>query len=196
MFNKIELFYRRNSVSIKIIRRYWISCLLSFLVLWLFYSSNLYFVSVIVVVISVICLKKYCEKLLCEKLIFNFNKENRNYDNCLSNLILKKDIEIMKKYTIDNNLYNIIVIDNIVKHYRNFLTFSAFKISFFELLTLVVTIIVPFVNADGFDIDLFIKNLPYFLIALIILALFYFFLKKMIGVVNILMGKDFLYTRL
>ena len=198
MFNRIENFYRENSINIKVMKRYWTCCLLSFAILWIFYGLNFHYVyvSISVALGCIIYLKYYCEKLLKEKLFFNFDEKSGVSDNSLMIIIANKDLEIMKKYAIKNNLYSKEIINNIINHYRNLLEIKKFNISFFELFTLVITIIVPFINSNGFDIDLFIKIIPYFSTAMVILTLFYFFTKNIVHVVKILIGKSFIYTNL
>lgn len=195
MFSKIEKVYKKESPYNKIIKTFIIVYVLSFMALWFFGLFKrpyftLIFVFVQLHVIKIISEKEFNKKFTLKSIIKHDGQSELLHE------IEEKEIKIMKKYLNENNINNNICITNIIDHYRILKSSKENHISLLELISLIVTILIPFINNNGFDIELLKKIAPYFITLIIMIAILYIFFEEIIILKKSLKGELYIYERL
>lgn len=195
MFSKIEKVYKKESPYNKIIKTFIIVYVLSFMALWFFGLFKrpyftLIFVFVQLHVIKIISEKEFNKKFTLKSIIKHDGQSELLHE------IEEKEIKIMKKYLNENNINNNICITNIIDHYRILKSSKENHISLLELISLIVTILIPFINNNGFDIELLKKIAPYFITLIIMIAILYNFFEEIVILKKSLKGELYIYERL
>jgi len=164
MFSEIEKIYKKESPYNKIVKTFIIVSVLSFIALWFFGLFKRPYFTLIFVFGQLYVIIKISEKEFNKKFTLKSIIKHDGQSELLQE-IEKKEIKIMKKYLNENKINNNICITNIIDHYRTLKASKEKYISFLELISLIVTILIPFINNNGFDIELLKKVLPQFYIS-------------------------------
>ena len=139
-------------------------------------------------------MKRISENELKKK--FYIFKKLSSKGNTLQDEINNQEIGIMKKYLIVNNLYNEKNVINIINHYRNLIIPKNRGNNFWTIASLIITLIIPFINKDGFNIELLNSVLPYFLSLIIVFGIIYLSYKEIFTLTKSLKGELRIYERL
>ena len=194
MYNKIEDLYKKKSAYNRITRKFFIVYFISFFSIWLFGLFKHTYISIILVLVLLCFMKRISENELKKK--FYIFKKLSSKGNTLQDEINNQEIGIMKKYLIVNNLYNEKNVINIINHYRNLIIPKNRGNNFWTIVSLIITLIIPFVNKDGFNIELLNSVLPYFLSLIIVCGIIYLSYKEIFTLTKSLKGELRIYERL
>jgi len=194
MYNKIEDLYKKKSAYNRITRKFFIVYFISFFSIWLFGLFKHTYISIILVLVLLYFMKRISENELKKK--FYILKKSSSKGNTLQDEINNQEIRIMKKYLIANNLYNEKNVINIINHYRNLIMPKNRGNNFWTIVSLIITLIIPFVNKDGFNIELLNSVLPYFLSLIIVCVIICLSYKEIFTLTKSLKGELRIYERL
>ena len=195
MFSEIEKVYKKESPYNKIVKIFIIVAVLSFIALWIFGLFKIPYFTLIFVFVQLYVIKKISEKEFNKKFTLKSIIKHNGQSELLQE-IEEKEIKIMKKYLNDNNINNNICITSIIDHYRILKSSKENHISLLELISLIVTILITFINSNGFDIELLKKVSPYFITLVIMIAILYIFFEEIIILKRSLKGELYIYDRL
>lgn len=195
MFSEIEKIYKKESPYNKIVKTSIIVSVLSLMALWIFGLFKRPYFTLIFVFGQLYVIIKISEKEFNKKFTFKSIIKHDGQSELLQE-IEEKEIKIMKNYLNENGINNNICITNIIDHYRILESSKENHISLLELISLIVTILIPFINSNGFDIELLKKVLPYFITLIIMIAILYIFFEEIIILKKSLKGELYIYERL
>lgn len=195
MFSKIEKIYKKESPYNKIIKTFIIVSVLSFIALWFFGLFKRPYLTLIFVLGQLYVIIKISEKEFNKKFTLKSIIKHDGQSELLQE-IEEKEIKIMKNYLNENGINNNICITNIIDHYRILKSSKENHISLLELISLIVTILIPFINSNGFDIELLKKVSPYFITLIIMIAILYIFFEEIVILKKSLKGELYIYERL
>lgn len=194
MYKKIEDLYKNKSAYNRITRKFFTVYFISFFSVWLFGLLKHTYISVILVLVLLYAMKRICENELKEKFYIFNNPGDKG--NTLEDEINNQEIVIMRNYLINNNLYDEKNIINIINHYRNLIMPKNKSNNFWAIISLIITLIIPFISEDGFDIELLSTVLPYFVSLLVVFGMLYFSYKEIFTLTKSLKGELRMYERL
>ena len=195
MYNKIEEIYKKKSAYNRITRKFFVVYVVSFLSIWIFGVLRHTYISVALVLILIYSMKEISERELKKKFYISMKFDKAN-DNTLQAEINKQEISIIKNYLMLNEIYNEKNITNIISHYRNLIVPKGKNDNFWNIVTLIITLIVPFVNKDGINIDMISLILPYFISLIIVCGIIYCSYKQIFTLTKSLTGELRMYERL
>ena len=186
MYEKIEKLYREKSVNNIIFRK---SCsfyivTLSILCLSGIYQKFLYIMPFYIIMV-IYGFKKMSEKILKQNLFLTFNKKNTED---LATIINRRDVKLMKKYIIDNQLDNNVCLQNIIDHYRNLCSNQHTLLDFGFWITCAISVVAPFLEASGINATLAIEAIKRLLIVFFYVGIFYWIFKHFFITVQSLYG--------
>lgn len=194
MYKDIEKIYKKRS-PYNIIKKW--TLLIYFIVI--FVSLILNFLTKIILIVLVlltmpITIKLISEKVLNIKLKLNFG--NKNGEQLLSTLIDNEEKRLFKNYLLNKNLYNEKAILCIIEHYRTLFKTKIINGNLISILSISISILLPFFSNKGFDFNSFKVALPYIVLFIVIIIIIYFFYIKIIEIKKFVKGEDGMIERL
>lgn len=195
MFREIENIYKKESPYNKIIRTFIAVYFLSFIFLWTCGLFKKPYIAILFVLLMIYIMKIIIENTTRKKITLK-SLERNNGRNELMIEIEKKEIKIMRKYLNKNNINNNTCITSIIDYYRNKVSPNHNNIRIIEIINIVITILIPFINNNGID-DKLLKNAIPYLVTLIIIVVLVFTTAKIISALKKdLKGEYYMYERL
>ena len=129
------------------------------------------------------------EKILKQNLFLTFNKKSTED---LATIINRRDVKLMKKYIIDNQLDNNACLQNIIDHYRNLCsnqrTLLDSLLDFGFWITCAISVVAPFLEASGINATLVIEMFKRLLIVFFYVGIFYWIFNHFFITVQSLYG--------
>ena len=195
MFREIESIYKKESPYNKIVKIFIIVYFLSFVLLWIFGFFKIPYFAVLFVFAMIYAIRKIFEKILNKKIhlgtIIKYNDRSK-----LLNEIEKREIKIMRKYLYENRINNNICITSIIEYYRNKVVYGDNNIRIIDIINIIITMLVPFINNKGFDTKLLKDTFPYFSSTIIIVLLISIIPKCIFSLKKDFKGESYMYEQL
>lgn len=189
MYKRLEEYYRKNSPYNKIRKK---TCFIYIVVIFLLLACNYYekiFFMFIILILLFFVYKGICEKTLGTKLYFKYDKRAKN-GLSLDEIILNKEKSIVNKYLEENNLYDRDSIECILNHYRYNKNVKIISGNFLGILSLIISVALPFITKDGYDFYTFISTISYFLALTVVVYIIYFSFNKFTELKKIFKGEE------
>ena len=195
MFKKIEELYKKESSYNKITRKAFKLYICIFVVVWIFGLFSHFLYGIPIAFIMIISMKKICEKELEMKFYFKVGKKS-NEEYCVSDAIKDQELNLFRKYVKDNNIYNKESLKNIVEHYRLINVSKTKSNNFLTILSILISILIPFLNRDNFEINNISITISYIIGIILLYGMIYWSYKQTYSLTKSLSGEDGMYERL
>ncbi len=195
MYSKIEELYKKESAYNRITRKFFVVYAVSFFSVWIFGLLKHTYISIALVLILIYSMKVISEHELKKKFYISIQSD-KTKDNTLQAEINKQEISIIKNHLILNKIYNEKNITNIINHYRNLVVPKSKSNNFWNIITLIITVIIPFINKDGINIEMMSSIFPYFISLIIVCGIIYWSYKQIFTLTKSLKGELRMYERL
>lgn len=190
MFEEIENFYRKECINNKLNRK----IIITYAILYTLVCISGLFKYIITIPLFMIgcifCIKKVCEKELNSKLKLSIQKKDTKSMN-LKNISKEKDKLLLKKYLKQKRYYSEETLKYLMEHYRA-LSVSRTSNNFIATLSIVVSILIPFLNVDNGSPNSKIC----FTIFMLIFFIIYWLYKKFTLIIKTFTGENNMYTNL
>lgn len=196
MYDEINMLYKKKSpYNIIKVRVFYIYLFFFIATLIFGYLFNIWIIIILNSIIMFLTIKYVCQLVLNEKLEFSFNLKKTN-DDTLPTLIRNKEIEMFRAYFVKNDLLEEKVLLCIIDHYRKLIKTKTINGSFITIISIVISIIIPFCSSGGFNKTEFINVLPYIIIACVFISILYYTYHKFLQLKEFLKGEDGMNERL
>lgn len=187
MYNEIEELYKKKSAYNRITRKFFVVYAVSFFSVWIFGLLKHTYISIALVLILIYSMKVISEHELKKKFYISIQSDKTKY-NTLQAEINKQEISIIKNHLILSKIYNEKNITNIINHYRNLIVPKSKSNNFWNIITLIITVIIPFINKDGINIEMMSSIFPYFISLIIVCGIIYWSYKQIFTLTKSLKG--------
>ncbi len=195
MYNEIEELYKRKSAYNRITRKFFAVYAISFFSVWVFGLLKHTYISVGIVIILIYSIKTISEHELKKKFYISI-QPNKNNNSTLQSEINQQEISIIREFLISNKMYREKNIINIICHYRNLVVQKNNDNNFLSIISLIITVIIPFINKDGINVKMLSLVLPYFFSLLIVFGIIYWSYRQIFTLTKSLKGELRMYERL
>ena len=177
MFKKIEYLYKKKSPYNRIKIKLFCAYLITIFLLWCLNIYNIYWMMLLILIISFFAVKHICEKELNTKLYIIIGKKD-NSGKPLNELIHSEEKQLFKNFLKKENIYNKEVIECIINHYRVYIRQNIIGDNFWAIIAIIISIALAFVTKDGFDIESFEQALPYLFALVFVTIIIYYPIKE------------------
>lgn len=195
MFKKIEYLYKKKSPYNRIKIKLFCAYLITIFLLWCLNIYNIYWMMLLILIISFFAVKHICEKELNTKLYIIIGKKD-NSGKPLNELIHSEEKKLFKNFLKKENIYNKEVIECIINHYRVYIRQNIIGDNFWAIIAIIISIALAFVTKDGFDIESFEQALPYLFALVFVTIIIYYPIKEFPEIKNFFKGEDGIYENL
>lgn len=195
MFKKIEYLYKKKSPYNRIKIKLFCAYLITIFLLWCLNIYNIYWMMLLILIISFFAVKHICEKELNTKLYIIIGKKD-NSGKPLNELIHSEEKQLFKNFLKKENIYNKEVIECIINHYRVYIRQNIIGDNFWAIIAIIISIALAFVTKDGFDIESFEQALPYLFALVFVTIIIYYPIKEFPEIKKIFKGEDGIYENL
>lgn len=195
MFKKIEYLYKKKSPYNRIKIKLFCAYLITIFLLWCLNIYNIYWMMLLILIISFFAVKHICEKELNTKLYIIIGKKD-NSGKPLNELIHSEEKQLFKNFLKKDNIYNKEVIECIINHYRVYIRQNIIGDNFWAIIAIIISIALAFVTKDGFDIESFEQALPYLFALVFVTIIIYYPIKEFPEIKKIFKGEDGIYENL
>lgn len=195
MFKKIEYLYKKKSPYNRIKIKLFCAYLITIFLLWCLNIYNIYWMMLLILIISFFAVKHICEKELNTKLYIIIGKKD-NSGKPLNELIHSEEKQLFKNFLKKENIYNKEVIECIINHYRVYIRQNIIGDNFWAIIAIIISIALAFVTKDGFDIESFEQALPYLFALVFVTIIIYYPIKEFPEIKKFFKGEDGIYENL
>ena len=194
MFREIEELYKKESSYNKITRKSFKVYILIVVIMWILGIFNIPLIIIPLAVFMLLEMKRISEKELKQKFHFDFKRKNKG--NTIKDEINRQEIKLIKDYLVSKNMFNQMTINNLINHYRSLNVPKNQGSSFIAIISCIISLIIPFISNDGFDINSLSKAIPYFLSLIFVCGMVYLSYKQLFILSRSLKGEKGMYERL
>lgn len=194
MFREIEGLYKKESSYNNITRKSYKVYISIIIIMWIFGMLD---VPVIMIPLSFFMLwamKRISEKELKQKFKFDFNKKNKG--NRIKDEINKQEVKLIRDYLSSKDMLNQAIVNNLISHYRNLNIPKTQGSNFIAIVSCIISLIIPFISKDGFDVESLSKVIPYFVSLIIVCGMVYLSYKQLFTLTKSIKGEKGMHERL
>lgn len=195
MFKKIEYLYKKKSPYNRIKIKLFCAYLITIFLLWCLNIYNIYWMMLLILIISFFAVKYICEKELNTKLYIIIWKKD-NSGKPLNEIIHCEEKQLFKNFLKKEKIYNKEVLACIIDHYRVYIRQNIIGDNFWAIIAIIISIALAFVTKDGFDIKSFEQALPYLFALVFVTIIIYYPIKKFPEIKKFFKGEDGIYENL